>query len=38
MSGKYKFYYNQSFFSDYTIKEDEFNSSCENEISSISIE
>ena len=38
MSGKYKFYYNQSFFSDYTIKEDEFNSSCENEVSSIFIE
>ena len=38
MSGKYKFYYNQSFFSDYTIKDDEFNSSFESDISSISIE
>ena len=38
MSEKYEFYYNQSFFNDFNNNEDEFNSSCENEVSSISIE
>ena len=38
MSEKYEFYYNQSFFNDFNNNEDEFNSSCENEVSSIFIE
>jgi hypothetical protein len=38
MSEKFNFYYNQSFFNHLNIKDDEFNSSFESDISSISIE